>query len=288
VCTFLCFFVCLSSVLSSILSPSPVPSPPPLFFFFFFISRFFFFTTSTSFARCSLFPLSLFILISIVLHIPQVLSAVVICFNFPGWNNSVFLNFTADLISRIYLRQITMWNHVDLLAINPAFATSGLNLNQAIQPVGRSDRASTTYEITDYLVRFGTTGVWPSTVPSRTVNWVSGVATQGDGGPLANYVQATTYSIGYAKKRTAASRTVGLGALKGRFNTFVPPTDTAIQSAALTSSLPLPAQDTWSDMSMGTQTTSAGAYPATHFSFFIVLPYRNSAGALNWPDDTAG
>jgi len=230
----------------------------------------------------------LLLLFSFVLHIPQVLTAVVICFNIPGWDRAVFLNFTADLISKIFLRQITMWNDAQLLAINPAFAASGLNLNQAIQPVGRSDVASTTHELTDYLVRFGTLGVWPSTVASRTVNWVSGVTTQSDGGPLANYVQATAFSIGFAKKKTAASRTVGLGALKGKFNTFVPPIDTAIQAAALTTSLPLPAQTTWYDMSMGTQTTSAGAYPATHFSYFIVLPYRNASGAPNWPDDTAG
>ena len=150
------------------------------------------------------------------------------------------------------------------------------------------DVASTTYELTDYLVRFGTPGVWPSATASRSVVWANGVATQNDGGPLANYVQATKYSIGFAKKKTAASRAIGLGALKGKFGTFVPPTDAAFQMAATTTSLPLPAQDTWSDMSMGQQTTSAWAYPATHFSYFIVLPYRNAAGQLNWPDDTAG
>ena len=136
-------------------------------------------------------------------------------------------------------------------------------------------------------MRFGTANVWPSSTASRSVSWVNGVSTQPDGGPLANYVQNNQYTIGYAKKKTAASRIVGLGALKTKFDTFVAPSDASMQLAATSTALPLPAQDSWSQLSMGTQTSSAWAYPATHFSYFILFPYLNNAGAPNGDVDTA-
>jgi hypothetical protein len=137
----------------------------------------------------------------------------------------------------------------------------------------------------DYVTRFGTAGVWPQAIGNVSVAWnATCMQTAGDGGPLANLVNTTAFSIGYAKRRTAARNCVACasGALQTKFGTFVTASDASLQLAASTTALPTPVDITWAQLSMGQQTTSPGAYPATHFSFMVVLQYR--ANEANYPE----
>lgn len=140
----------------------------------------------------------------------------------------------------------------------------------------------------DYVTRFGTAGVWPQSAGNISVAWnATCMRTAGDGGPLANLVNATAFALGYAKRRTAARSCVAcaLGALQTRFGTFVAASDASLQLAASTTTLPTPVDSTWAQLSMGRQTSSPAAYPATHFSFMVVLQYR--ANEVNYPEAVA-
>lgn len=71
----------------------------------------------------------------------------------------------------------------------------------------------------------------------------AGIATQGDGGPLVNYINSNAYTIGYAKKRTAETRNAKIAALERSVGSknFVYPSNAALQAAVSDIALP----NTW-------------------------------------------
>jgi len=80
-----------------------------------------------------------------VVTIPESISGVVPAYNLPGIKNG--LNFTGDVLARIFLGTITTWNDPALVALNP-----GVTLpSNAITVVHRSDGSGTMYAFTNYL-----------------------------------------------------------------------------------------------------------------------------------------
>lgn len=226
--------------------------------------------TSTSIATVSTGRNNLF-----VFHVPHILTAVTVVYNLPGFSSGT-LNMTATVFAKILRRVITQWNDAELLAINPALSSSGADLTQAIIPIGRSDPASTTHEITTFLSTAAADGTWTTGI-STSVSWVAGVQTAPDGGPLAVKVNATPYSFGYAKKKTAEKNGCKMAALLNKQGNYVYPSNVAlvlaVNSAISGRFVPLPADATnaWSELNMGRVSTDPLGYPATFFSYIVAV-----------------
>jgi len=134
---------------------------------------------------------------STLLTIPVSGSGVVPAYNIPGISSTTHLNFTGDLLARIFLGSITMWNNatltpngVSLVSLNPG-ATLPAN---PITVVHRSDGSGTMYAFTQYLS--DSNSLWRTKVGYATsVNWPVGVGCKGNAG-VAGCIANTQYSIG--------------------------------------------------------------------------------------------
>jgi phosphate ABC transporter phosphate-binding protein len=79
------------------------------------------------------------------LHIPMTIGAVVVVYNLPGAPKG--LNFSGEVLAKIFLGEITRWSDPAIVALNP-----GVQLpDKEIVVVHRSDSSGTTYVFTDYL-----------------------------------------------------------------------------------------------------------------------------------------
>ena len=127
---------------------------------------------------------------STLLTIPESDSGVVPAYNVPGIASTTHLRFTGDVLAKIFLGNITMWNDPALIALNP-----GVTLpNHALTVVHRSDGSGTMYTFTNYLS--DSNAQWRTKVGYATsVNWPVGVGCKGNEG-VAGCIANTQYSIG--------------------------------------------------------------------------------------------
>jgi phosphate transport system substrate-binding protein len=127
-----------------------------------------------------------------LVQFPQVVISIVPIVHLPGIKaGQLVLN--GNLLSRIYLGQITRWNDPAIKALNPNAALP----NMAILVVHRSDGSGTTFNFADYLGKANPE--WASKVGADTaVNWPTGVGGKGNEG-VAGTVQQTVGSIGYVE-----------------------------------------------------------------------------------------
>ena len=160
-----------------------------------------------------------------ILHFPSILGAVVVTYNLPGLTQP--LKLTGDAIARIYLGEITKWNHADLAALNPGVALP----NRDILPAYRSDGSGTTFVFTDYLAAVSPR--W-SAGPSRgkQVDFPAGLGGKGNEG-VAGRVKQTPGTIGYVELAYARQNNLPAAAVRNKAGTFVVPSAASItQSAA--------------------------------------------------------
>lgn len=103
-----------------------------------------------------------------VVHIPTVAGAVVISYNVPGIAKG--LHMTPEVVSGIFLGQITRWNDKRITAANPRMRLPNLPITVA----HRADGSGTTYIFTHYLAAVN--GVWAQKVGSgKSVDWPVGI-----------------------------------------------------------------------------------------------------------------
>jgi phosphate transport system substrate-binding protein len=122
-------------------------------------------------------------------HVPTVLGAVVVIYNVKGLRQT--LNFTPEILSRIYLGKITKWNDPQIRKSN-----RGAVLPDAtIAVVHRADSSGTSFVWTDYLSKVSPQ--WKTSIGVGTmVPWPVGIGAERNEG-VASAVQQTTNSIGY-------------------------------------------------------------------------------------------
>ena len=107
-----------------------------------------------------------------LLHIPTVIGSVAIVYNLPGVETG--LKLTPEVLSAIYLGQITQWNDERLAALNPNVRLPNLPIAVA----RRSDGSGTTNLFTSYLSQVSPQ--WAEQVGSGTsVAWPVGLGGQG-------------------------------------------------------------------------------------------------------------
>jgi len=164
---------------------------------------------------------------------PETLGGVAITYNLKpnGVTTSVHINFTADILTDIYLGRIAKWNAPSIQQVNP-----GLQMPDAtITAVHRSDGSGTTYAFTDYLSTVNPD--WKRIVGrSTSVTWpvdktATGVGAKGNAG-VAGVVGNIAGAIGYVDVIYAVSNNLGVGAVKNAGGNYIVPTLQTIGYAA--------------------------------------------------------
>src|SRR5262249_49124166 len=136
------------------------------------------------------------------------------------------LTLNGNVLSRIFLGQITKWNDPAIKALNPSAALPGL----PILVVHRSDGSGTTFNFADYLGKANPE--WASKVGADTaIEWPIGVGGKGNAG-VAGTVQQTAGSIGYVEYAYAKQSNLIWTDMVNMAGKRVQPTMAAFQSAA--------------------------------------------------------
>ncbi len=159
-----------------------------------------------------------------ILHIPTVMGAIVATYNIPGMGSG--LRLSPEVLSGIFLGQITKWNDEKLTSLNP-----GKNLpDLAILVTHRSDGSGTTSIFTDYLTKVSKD--WEQKVGKGTsVNWPVGLGGKGNEG-VAGLVKQSEGSIGYVELAYAVKNNLPYASLRNKAGNFVEPTFQAVTAAA--------------------------------------------------------
>ena len=194
-----------------------------------------------------------------IVHIPTCLGAVVVTYNLPG---NPQLRFTPDLVSDIFLGNVTKWNDKKVTEINPEEKLPDMN----IAVVHRSDGSGTTFVFTDYLSKVS--DAWKRRVGrGKAVNWPVGLGAKGNPGVtgLAKYFPG---AIGYVELGYALLNGMPVALLKNKSGAFIRP---SVMSTSLSADVPLPED---SRVSV-TDTDAPGGYPISSFTWILV--YREQA-----------
>ncbi len=138
-------------------------------------------------------------------NLPMVVGPVAFAYNLEGVTD---LNLDAEVISKIFLGEITNWNDEAIAALN-----EGTTLpDQAISVFFRSKESGTTENMTKYL-QAASNGAWtaePSKAWSGTVG--EGKAETAD---VADAVQGTAGGFSYMEWGAALERSLGVASLAG-------------------------------------------------------------------------
>lgn len=172
------------------------------------------------------------------------------------------LRLTGDVLSRIFMGEISRWNAPEITALNPDVSLPDL----AIQVVVRADGSGTTYNFADYLGKVSPQ--WKSSYGAKTsISWPKGfLAFKGSDG-VAKGVRDTVGAIGYVDFGYVAEYGLTAVQMKNAEGVFVKPSIDAFKSAL--------ANSEWSATGAFnhtlTQKSGKSVWPIT-MGTFVVLP----------------
>ena len=214
------------------------------------------------------------------IQVPFVIGGIAFFHSVPASYGEIDLD--ACLLAKIFNRDITVWNHADIVLLNPALAS----LDQPITVARRVEGSSSTSLITKYLNAECPT-VWTAAMVGKKpcdaetttscVNWATDtVEAQGSGG-ISGYLAANDYSISYIDIGHGLASGLGEIALKNADEFFVKPsTEGAVAGAALGSTGATGATreasayiNTWEDVSLMNQ-AGADTWPICTFSYLYI------------------
>ncbi|MFP4199799.1 MAG: phosphate ABC transporter substrate-binding protein PstS [Clostridia bacterium] len=193
-----------------------------------------------------------------ILHIPTVMGAVVITYNVPGVDESIRL--TSDVISDIFLGEITKWSDDRIAEINEDIDFP----DEDIIVVHRSDGSGTTNTFTDYLSKVSEE--WESEVGmGKSVEWPVGLGAKGNEG-VAGQVGETEGSMGYVELAYAVENDLPYAILKNRDGAWVEPSLETTSAAAAGALADMP-----EDMRVSiTNSPGEDAWPIATFTYLLV------------------
>jgi len=197
-----------------------------------------------------------------VIHIPTCMGAVVIAYNLPGVEN---LKLTPQLLEKIFMGTITMWNDPQLKAIN-----AGLELpDMKITVVYRSDGSGTTYIFSDYMTKVSPQ--WSEKVGTgKSLNWPVGIGAKGNPG-VAGTISQSVGSIGYIGSEYAFAQKIQYALVQNSTGNFINPDIKTVSSAAK-GEIP---SDT---RVMVTNSSDPDAYPISGFTWIILYKEQSYSG----------
>lgn len=189
-----------------------------------------------------------------IVHVPTCLGAVVLAYNLQGIDS---LRLTPDLIEKIFMGTITMWNDPLIVAAN-----SGLNLpDMKITVVYRSDGSGTTFIFSDYMSKVSK--VWKEKVGTgKSLNWPVGIGAKGNPG-VAGTISQSSGSIGYIGSEYAFAQKIQYAKVQNISGIFVNP-DIKSVSAAASGEIPADSRI------MVTNSVNPEAYPISGFTWIIL------------------
>ncbi|MCK5878840.1 MAG: phosphate ABC transporter substrate-binding protein PstS [Holophagae bacterium] len=160
-----------------------------------------------------------------LLQFPAIIGGIVPVVNVKGLKPGQ-LKLTGDVLSKIFLGEITKWNDPRLIAIS-----KGLFLPEGdITVVHRSDGSGSTAILTTYLSAVSKD--WSEKVgKGKYVNWPVGIGGKGNEG-VANYVKRVKNSIGYVEFAYAKQNKLTYVKLENKNGNFVEPSFEAFKDAA--------------------------------------------------------
>ena len=160
-----------------------------------------------------------------LIQFPTVVGGVVIIVNIPDVKPNE-LKLSGELLSEIYLGNITKWNDPKLAEMNRGLKLPSL----AIAPVYRADGSGTTFVFTDYLSMVSAD--WKSKVGSATsVKWAAGNGAKGSDGVAAT-VRQVKGGIGYVESAYAEQNKLTTTIMRNKAGAFVAPTMESFAAAA--------------------------------------------------------
>jgi phosphate transport system substrate-binding protein len=194
-----------------------------------------------------------------IVHIPAVIGAVVIAYNLPGVEG---LKLSDDLLEKIFMGEITRWNHPELRNNNPGISFPDL----AINVIYRSDGSGTTHIFSDYMAKLSPR--WEKEVGAgKALQWPVGMGAKGNPG-VAGTIKQTAGSIGYIGSEYAFGQRIPIASVQNSSGNYILPTTESV-SAAAKGNIP---EDT---RVMLTNSDDPDAYPISGFTWIIIYREQN-------------
>jgi len=197
-----------------------------------------------------------------VVHIPTCLGAVVVSYNLP---NGPTLNLTSDVVSDIFLGNITKWNDAKIQELNEGVTLPGTS----IIVVHRSDASGTSAIFTDYLTKVNTQ--WANEVGAgKSVEWPAGIGAKGNEGVAGN-IQNMPGAIGYIELAYAIHNDMPQALIQNQSGNFIKP-ELASISAAAQGEIPADTRITL------TNSDAENGYPIASFTWLLLYKEQNYNG----------
>ncbi len=219
---------------------------------------------------------------STALTIPISASAVVPAYNLKLVNGSQCangLNFTGDILAKIFLGTITYWDDQAIQNLQSTTVAAQLP-HTAITVVHRSDGSGTMFAFTDYLSQAST--AWANGPgKSKSPAWPVGVGKPGNAG-VAQGIASTDGALGpleiaYELQNPNA---ISYGTVQNANGDFVLATVTNIQSTLTAGATSLPAGDqSWASVSIIDSTyndKTAAIYPIVTLTYALVYESQSN------------
>ncbi|MFY3386518.1 phosphate ABC transporter substrate-binding protein PstS [Paracidovorax sp. MALMAid1276] len=196
-----------------------------------------------------------------LIALPVAITGISPIVNLPKIQNAQ-LRLTGELLSRIFMGEITRWNAAEITALNPDSPLPDL----PIKVVVRSDGSGTTYNFADYLAKVSP--AWKTSFGVKTsIKWPDGhLAFKGSEG-VAKGVRDTVGAIGYVDFGYVAEYGLASVQVKNADGVFVKPSIDAFRAALASSEWP----QTGAFNNTLTQKTGKTVWPIT-MGTFVVFP----------------
>ena len=196
-----------------------------------------------------------------LIALPVAITGISPIVNLPKVQNAQ-LRLTGEVLSRIFMGEITRWNAPDITALNPDTPLPDL----PIKVVVRADGSGTTYNFADYLAKVS--APWKASFGVKTsIKWPDGhLAFKGSEG-VAKGVRDTVGAIGYVDFGYVAEYGLASVQMRNAEGVFVKPSIDAFKAAL--------ANSEWSATGAFnntlTQKPGKSAWPIT-MGTFVVFP----------------
>jgi phosphate transport system substrate-binding protein len=202
-----------------------------------------------------------------ILHLPMTLGAVVVSYNLPELKDKK-LRLTPELISGIFMGEITKWNDDKIVAQNPGVKLPTTHIAVAY----RSDGSGTTNIFTEYLATV--VPKWKEKVGAgKSVNFPTGLGAKGNEG-VSGQIKSTPGCIGYVELAYAMETGLPVAQIRNQAGTFVDPSLDSITAAAASFADKVPA-----DMrTFLVNSNGPNAYPLAGFSYILI--YKNQTDPI--------
>jgi phosphate transport system substrate-binding protein len=197
------------------------------------------------------------------LHIPTVFGAIVMAYNLSGVSTPV--NFSPDVIGKIFTGKITNWNDPALAADNAGVTFPNL----AITVAHRSDGSGTTNAFTTWLCKVSAD--WKAAVnpcSGKEVTWPVGLGGKGNPG-VTSTITTTPGAVGYIELAYAMQNKVPFGNVKNKSGAWITPSLESVTAAATFDTIPDSLTFDVSDSAVAT------AYPIVTATWILVYQQQD-------------